>query len=85
MAGKTKSISKSVSESVADLAELHDLDQVVVIGWRDKGGQYVMVAHGKDAAEQAEADAFAKRLIGSLGAPSEKTDCYYGNKKANKG
>lgn len=76
MAGKAKA--KSVSASVGDLAELHDLDQVVVIGWREKGGRYVMVAHGRDTVQQAEAEIFAERLMKGIGAPSGRTDRYYG-------
>lgn len=77
--------SKNISDNVADLARLHGLDQVVVFGWREKDGRYVMVAHGRDKREQVEAEAFAKRLMKGSGAPSERTDRYYGSKKANEG
>jgi pyruvate/2-oxoglutarate/acetoin dehydrogenase E1 component len=84
MAGKKPTArDKSVSESVADLATTHNLDQVVVIGWREKGGRYVMVAHGQNAAEQKEAEIFAERLMAGIGAPAERTDRYYGKEDSS--
>jgi hypothetical protein len=80
MAGKAK----SVSETVADMAKRHDFDQVVVIGWRERDQRYVMVAHGKNALQENEAKIFATRLMEGIGAPSERTDRYYG-KETNEG
>lgn len=65
---------RTVSESVAALAEEHGLDQVVVLGWREHGGRYLMVAHGTTKVDQKEADSFAARLMEGLGAPEGSVD-----------
>lgn len=85
MAGKAKTKSRSVSEAVAALAEEIGLDQVVVMGWRSKDERYVMVAHGRNAIEQVDANAFAERLMVGIGAPSDRIDRYVESKKANQG
>jgi hypothetical protein len=81
MAGKAKS--RTVSEAVAGLAAEIEMDQVVVIGWNSKTERYVMVAHGRNALEQQDADAFAERLLSGIGAPTDRID--YARKKAKQG
>jgi hypothetical protein len=87
MAGETKTKTanaESVSETVAEMAQLHELDQVVVIGWREKDQRFIAVAHGSNPEHEQEAVIFAKRLMEGIGSPSERTDRYYG-KETNEG